>query len=129
VPIGINDITRKIKMTRFKDFGKGIIEDAEPLSFKLYDEDFICVKQVQGKILMELVSTATGPNSGTNSLEIIEKFFQTVLLDESYERFEKLLVDKERIVTVETLGEITGWLIEEYTSRPEQQPEDSSTGQ
>lgn len=116
-------------MTRFKDFGKGIIEDAEPLSFKLYDEDFHCVKQVQGKILMDLVSTANAEDGGVSSLEIIETFFATVLLDESYERFSALLVDKERIVTVETLGEITGWLIEEYTKRPEQQPEDSSAGQ
>jgi hypothetical protein len=118
-------------MTRFKDFGNGTAEDIEPLSFKIYGEEFYCVKQVQGKILMELVSTATGAdaNDAANSLTVVEKFFATVLLDESYERFDKLLVDKERIVTVETLGEITGWLIEEYTLRPNQQPEDSSAGQ
>ena len=87
-------------MTRFKDFGKGIIEDAEPLSFKLYDEDFHCIKQVQGKVLMDLVATATGPDSGTNSLVVIEKLFATVLFDESYVRFSALLVDRERIVTV-----------------------------
>lgn len=112
-------------MTRFKDFGKGIIENAEPLSFKLYDEEFHCVKQVQGKVLMSLVASATQNDSPTDSLNIIEKFFETVLLEESYERFSALLVDKERIVTVETLGEITGWLIEEYTARPEAEPEDS----
>ena len=112
-------------MTRFKDFGKGIIENAEPLSFKLYDEEFHCVKQVQGKVLMSLVASATQNENPTDSLNIIEKFFETVLLEESYERFSALLVDKERIVTVETLGEITGWLIEEYTSRPESEPEDS----
>lgn len=111
-------------MTRFKDFGKGIIADVEPLSFKLYDEEFFCVSQVQGKILMDLVAAASSQENG-NSLEIVEKFFQTVLFDESYVRFSSLLVDKERIVTVETLGEITGWLIEEYTSRPESEPEDS----
>ncbi len=112
-------------MTRFKDFGKGSIADAEPLSFKLYDEEFHCVKQVQGKVLMSLVASATKNENPTDSLNIIEKFFETVLLEESYERFSALLVDKERIVTVETLGEITGWLIEEYTARPESEPEDS----
>ena len=112
-------------MTRFKDFGKGTVGDAEPLSFKLYDEEFHCVKQVQGKVLMSLVASATQNENPTDSLNIIEKFFETVLLEESYERFSALLVDKERIVTVETLGEITGWLIEEYTSRPESEPEDS----
>lgn len=112
-------------MTRFKDFGKGIIAPAEPLSFKLYDEEFFCVSQVQGKVLMSLVASATQNDNPTDSLNIIEKFFETVLMEESYTRFSALLVDKERIVTVETLGEITGWLIEEYTSRPESEPEDS----
>jgi len=40
-----------------------------------------------------------------------------------------LLHDKDKIVDVETLGEITGWLIEQYTNRPTQRPENSSGGQ
>jgi hypothetical protein len=44
-------------------------------------------------------------------------------MDESYERFQALLVHKEKIVTVDALAEITGWLIEEYTERPLEQPE------
>lgn len=115
-------------MSRFKDFGSNNLEDVEPLSFKLHGEDFHCIKQVQGKVLMEIVSMAQESDT-TVSVELIEKFFGSVLVDESYERFEALLHDKDRIVTVETLGEITGWLIEQYTSRPTQRPEDSSSGQ
>jgi hypothetical protein len=33
-------------------------------------------------------------------------------------------MDKETIVTTETLAEITSWLIEQYADRPNQQPED-----
>jgi hypothetical protein len=44
--------------------------------------------------------------------------------EESYLRFEDLLQDKEKIVSVETLSEIVAWLIEEYGNRPEEQPED-----
>lgn len=111
-------------MTRFKDFGSGTVEDAEPVSFKLYGEEFHCVKNVQGKLLLEIVADANS-NDASKSTLIINKFFEYVLLDESYERFQKLVNDKEKIVSVETLAEITGWLIEEYTSRPESQPEDS----
>jgi hypothetical protein len=45
------------------------------------------------------------------------------LTAESLVRFDKLIVDKERVVTTETLGEITGWLVEQYGDRPEEQPE------
>jgi hypothetical protein len=61
--------------------------------------------------------------------KVITSFFKQVLQDESYARFDALLSDKDKIVSVETLGEITGWLMEEYTNRPEEQPELSSPGQ
>jgi len=115
-------------MARFKDFGITNLEDIEPLSFKIQGEDFECIKQVQGKVLMEIVSMSQDADSSV-SLELIEKFFSSVLLDESYARFEELLHDKDKIVSVETLGEITGWLIEQYTERPTQRSEDSSAGE
>ena len=54
---------------------------------------------------------------------MISGFFGHVLTDESAERFNLLLEDKERIVLVETLSEIVSWLMTEYTNRPEEQPE------
>jgi hypothetical protein len=124
----MSQYNKEQKMARFKDFGSDNLDEVEPLSFKLQEEDFFCIKQVQGKVLMEIVSMSQD-SGATVSVELIEKFFSSVLVDESYERFEALLHDKDRIVTVETLGEITGWLIEQYTSRPTQRPEDSSSGQ
>ena len=58
----------------------------------------------------------------TDSL-IVTKFFEFVLKPESLKRFNALVSDPERIVSVETLAEITAWLVEEYTNRPNQQPE------
>ena len=107
---------------RFKDFGVGGQTDAEPLSFKLHEETFQCVRQVQGKLLLELVADS-GSDDPAKSSAIINRFFKYVLLDEDYARFETLLEHKEKIVSVETLAEITGWLVEEYTNRPETQPE------
>lgn len=110
-------------MTRFKDFGSGDGIITTPLSFKIYGEEFHCLPQVQGKLLLDLVSDS-GEGDAVKSAAVIDKFFRYVLKEESYERFEKLLTDKDKIVSVETLAEITGWLVEEYTNRPEEQPED-----
>lgn len=118
-------------MARFKDFGKGKtdIEQLEPLSFKLYDEEFLCLPAVQAQFLIDLVSSVDGDEDGGDSLRYITTFFGSVLLDESNERFQALLRDKNRIVTMESLTEIVSWLMSEYTGRPNQQPEDLPAGQ
>ena len=112
-------------MARFKDFGSGKdISEVEPLSFKIYDEEFFCTPVVQGKFLLELISsTSNSEDDPTASARMVSGFFSHVLFEESYERFEKLLNDKHRIVQVETLSEIVAWLMQEYTNRPNQPAE------
>lgn len=111
-------------MARFKDFGAGKEDNAskEPISFKLHGEDFECLPRLQGKTLLEFVELANSDNAG-DSAKVTRTFFSKVMNDETYTRFNALLEDKEKIVTVETLSEIIGWLIEEYGNRPNQQPE------
>jgi len=117
-------------MARFKDFGAGKdISSLEPVSFKLHGEEFFCLPAIQGKFLINLVASASDDEDNSSSLKMITEFFNHVLTDESYERFNALLEDKNRIVLVETLSEIVTWLMVEYTNRPEKQPEDSSPGQ
>lgn len=112
-------------MARFKDFGAGKdISDVEPLSFKLHGEEFHCSPVIQGKFLLDLVASSGEDDDGSNSARMISSFFEHVLLPESQERFDALLKDTDRIVPVETLSEIVGWLMSEYTNRPNQQPED-----
>ncbi len=113
-------------MVRHKDFGSGNA-DVEPLTFDLHGETFVCLPQVPGKFLLDLAKNSASEDAGENA-EIITKFFSQVLEDESFERFDALLEDKRRVVTMETLGEIVSWLMEEYSGRPEKQPEASSTG-
>lgn len=110
--------------TRFRDFGAGSSEAKAPLSFKLHDEEFHCVPELQGKVLLDLVARANTQDASTSSA-IMNDFFVNALTDESYERFDALLKSKDRIVQVETLSEIVAWLIGEYTSRPNSQPEAS----
>lgn len=117
-------------MAKFKDFGTGLtdIENAEPISFKLYDEEFFCLPKIQGKVLLDFIQRANSEDS-TENAKIIQILFDKVLTAESFLRFDALLEDKNRIVTIETLSEIVGWLISEYSARPEEQPEVSPAGQ
>ena len=109
-------------MAKFKDFGAPSVEEAEPIAFKLHDEEFHCVKALPGKVLLDMVARSNSDNSADQA-SMINEFFSHALINESYERFNSLIVDKERVVSAETLGEITGWLVEQYGDRPNPQPE------
>jgi hypothetical protein len=113
-----------IIMAKFKDFGVGTApETTEVISFKLHEEEFFCVPQLQGRVMLSLVKNSSSEDP-TVAAGTIETFFNQVLTDESLERFNELTTDKDKIVTTETLGQIVGWLLEEYSGRPEAQPED-----
>lgn len=114
--------------TRFKDFGTGGAINTEPITFKLHGEDFECRKNLQGKALLNMASYGDGSDTGAAAKAMYE-FFQTALTVESYSRFSNLLSDEEKIVTVETLAEIAGWLVEQYSGRPISGPEHSASGQ
>jgi hypothetical protein len=107
-------------MARFKDFGGSVDNGLEPVTFKLHGEEFTCVTQMQGKVLLDLVADSSSEDP-IKAAATLTKLFETVLLEESYERFEKLINDKHKIVPVDTLAEIVSWLIEEYTDRPKAQ--------
>ena len=113
---------------RFRDFGAGD-SISEPLSFKLHGEEFHCKPALQGKVLLDMVATAQSGNDSAIANNLIETFFAKALIEESLVRFQVLLEDPEKIVTVETLGELTSWLVEQYSSRPTQGPGDSLSGQ
>lgn len=115
-------------MARFKDFGKGSEYSTEPLSFKLYEEDFECYPALQGKVLLDFIAMSS-EDSGAEMADTIISFFGKALKPESYERFTALVEDPERVVSIETLGEITAWLVGEYSDRPTEQPESSASGQ
>ena len=114
--------------SRFKDFGGAKGTNLSPLSFKLYDEEFRCRPAVQGKTMLDMVSNSNS-DDGAAMAKTVEDFFATAILPEDYEKFDALLKDPDKIVTVETLTEIVAWLVEEYTGRPTQQPEPSLSGQ
>ena len=112
--------------SRFKDFGSADIT-TEPLSFKLYGEDFNCKTSLQGKVLLDMVAAASSEDAA-DAANLVTGFFSKALMAESYERFTALL-ESDKIVTVEMMGEITSWLVEQYSGRPIAGPTDSLSGQ
>lgn len=110
--------------SRFKDFGSESGASTEPLSFMIHGETFECYPAMQGKKLLSLVATTEGGDTAA-VVASINSFFETTLKPESYTRFDLLMDDPERIVSVEALGDITAWLVEEYTNRPTKESSDS----
>jgi len=110
-------------MARFKDFGSPAADKGKPLTFKLYGEKFDAVPAIQGKTLMGLVSNSD-INNPAESAKLVLGFFDQVLTKDSLERFNVLIDSDDKIVPVETLAEIVGWLVEEYSGRPEEERED-----
>lgn len=107
-------------MSRFKDFGNPFNADnAESISFKLYGEEFTCRSSIQGKTLLKFAANSDSDKTAESTGAIFD-FFKTALLEESSERFEKLLDDPKKIVSIETLSEIIAWILEQYSNRPTQ---------
>jgi hypothetical protein len=116
-------------MARFKDFGAPFdSEHAEKIVFKIYDEEFECYPQMQGKILLEFVKKSASEDT-VDSVEAIESFFGKVLLPESAERFDALARDPNRVVSVSTLAQIVSWVMEEYSDRPLEESKNSPSGE
>lgn len=110
-------------MAKFKDFGAGNDIPQEPISFVLHGETFDCKPAIQGKFLLDLVARSGNQDDPAESAKVIGDFFKTVLVNESFQRFTFLSEDSDKIVDVETLSDIVGWLVEQYTDRPIQRPE------
>lgn len=106
-------------MARFKSFGSPAADKSEPLSFELYGETFHAKPALQGKTLMRLIAKSD-INNAAESAGMIGDFFDVALLPEDLERFNALQDSDDKIVPVETLAEIVGWLVEEYSGRPEE---------
>lgn len=118
-------------MARFKDFGSGASNGSAPaelITFKLYDEEFTCRAEIPGKTVLNLVAGSSGDNPGETA-SVITGFFKTVLIPESYERFDVLTEDPDRLVSMETLSNVIEWLVEQYTDRPTVRPEALPSGQ
>lgn len=114
--------------TRFKDFGDGGTVIVEPLSFKLHDVEFKCKSVIQGKVLLDMVAMSGSENSG-ESASVLKSFLKSVMVADSHAEFLEMQDSDDKIVSIETIGELVGWLVGEYSGRPQEGPDNSQSGQ
>lgn len=111
-------------MARHKSFGvENPYANAEPVTFDIYGESFTCKAAVQGSALLRF-----GVEASDNSASAVMNFFRLVMDEENFERFEELIESDDKIVDAALLGEIAGYLVSEYSSRPTGPSSSSSNG-
>jgi hypothetical protein len=112
-------------MARHKSFGSiNPYAEQEPVSFDIYGETFMCRPAVQGFELLRFANEV-----GDKPNEAILSFFHICMNEAEYLRFQELLEDPDKIVDAQTLGEIAGYLVGEYSARPTKPSSSSSSGQ
>ena len=102
------------------------VEESE-IGFVLGEQSYVCKPQVQGAVILDFISAADDSNVGAASR--IMPFFKKVLTESEYKRFDAQVNGDDEIIEMETLSEIVGYLIEEYTTgRPTQASSSSEDG-
>ena len=113
--------TAKKVSTRHKDFGSNAQKD--PVTFSVNGEEFVAHPYIPGKVLIELGKRARSEDP-TEAFDVMIELFEVALEEESLGRFEDMLEDVENPLTMDQIADITAFLIEEYSERPEEQRED-----
>ena len=113
--------TAKKPSKRYKDFGSNPKKD--PVEFSVNGQDFVAHAEIPGKVLIELAKRARSEDP-TEAFEVMIELFEVALEAESLERFEDLMDNVEEPLTMDQIADITAFLIEEYSARPEEPRED-----
>ena len=69
---------------RFRDFGSGNAI-TEPLTFKLYEQEFQCRPALQGKVLLQMAVAGT-EDDGAASAKLVETFFAKALFAREFRK-------------------------------------------
>jgi hypothetical protein len=114
--------------TRHKNFGAPrTMADYEPVTFVLADQEFTCKAAVQGSVLLKFISDADS-NQGGRAATAMRTFFADVMDEDEVKKFYDLIDGEEYIFDMESLAEITSWLVETYSARPTAPSKPSSAG-
>lgn len=105
---------------------KAKAQEETEIGFDLGETHYDCRPEIQGAVILEFIAAADNGNSGAAAQ--ILPFFDEVLPEDELEKFKAQLKSKDEIIEMETLSEIVGYLIEEYTDRPTEASTPSDAG-
>ncbi len=109
-----------------KDFELSPTE-ADPPSFTVAGRTFKCVAEPPGGALADLFWTFQGNDITLRAAGLV-RFISGCLPDAEAEAFDLTIHDKDTIVPLGLLSDLSTWLIEEYTGRPTTPSSGSATG-
>lgn len=99
------------------------------LNFTIDGEEFEAATMLPGDIYAEFIAaSSTDTETYQEQHDSLKRALSLVLLDESWERFDKRLRDKTNPIDDEQAAEVVIWLMEEYGMRPTQPSQPSSDG-
>jgi hypothetical protein len=113
---------------KFKSFGSPITPGEEVIEFEIYGYTFRCKPGIQGRKLLEFILETESETTGASAAAMIQ-FLDSSIVDEQRDTFQAVTESDETIIPMDTLSDITAWLIELYSGNSqEKQPEQSPTG-
>ena len=102
------------------------VKGTDRTSGEPFEEEFRCLPDAPGTALVMLLGAIDG--SLALRAGAVISFLDAVLVPEDEARFRVLIQSKDRLIPVETLGEIMDWLVEAYANRPTPPPSGSPDG-
>jgi hypothetical protein len=78
-----------------------------------------CIPFLPGSRFLDFLTLINGDSPGQMA-EALDGIFKAAIVDEQYEAFKAWIEDPVNGVTIEILGEISGYLSEAYSGRPTQ---------
>ncbi len=90
---------------------------AEPIVFELAGKQLEAYGEVSGAVLLDFISNSGG-DVPAETAKAIMSYLKDSMDAENYKQFQAITRDPKKIIKIETLSEIVGYLIEERSSRP-----------
>jgi hypothetical protein len=118
-------------LREFKTAGarsKPVIEDAEPITFKVDGDEFTAYPPTAGQMAMMLAAQAESRDVPENVAGVID-FFDGLLDEDGRDTFRRRLLDRDDPFDFDMVNEIMEGLMEEWSARPTKSPSVSATSQ
>lgn len=116
---------KKIVARRFKKFESPLLNSDEPLEFELNSVLFRCVPALPGRRILQFVSLSNSEDFGASAEAVLE-FIDSCIVSEQREQFRELTMSETQVVPLETLTDISTFLVENYAGGNDESPSEPS---